>query len=384
MKICDLYLKKAHGLFVEKLRLISEGMTEEEAVKCLYAFCPNKLSYSYAKSIGIPEENIKFSDSGLIYESNVSWLNKFAESGYKFDKIILNPPCDRSYIQLDYINVGLDLLSDDGQMMLYTQASWLTPLRKNTKHSDKVNYIKERLKGHVKKVIIENPVQETKKRPDNPISTTIIDFSKDYDHIEFNCCGETKEVNSIYDCNLVGDFNIVRSIFDKCQNYGDLMENHLCKKSFNSDLYHISCTDFIGCEYVGCSGLEPYDNDSQWIKHKFGEFMRGYIYATYRNKTEVQESNSFTVEGTKENIDNWIHYIMNNKLPIFLNIALTNGRHNHSTKYVPWFADKHYSDEEIYSILNLTQEEINLIDSTLKKYDRNSAWFKQYRTGKPF
>ena len=80
-------------------------------------------------------------------------------------------------------------------------------------------------------------------------------------------------------------------------------------------------------------------------------------------------------------MENWKHFIFNNKLPLFLNIVLTIDQHNNSKPYLPWLVDKQYTDEEINEMFGFTDEEIKLIDFTIKKYERNSPWFKRYMCG---
>ena len=60
---------------------------------------------------------------------------------------------------------------------------------------------------------------------------------------------------------------------------------------------------------------------------------------------------------------------------------MTIDQHNNSLNYVPWLVDKKYTDQEIYDMFNFTEEEIKLIETTIKKYERNSPWFKRYICG---
>ena len=39
------------------------------------------------------------------------------------------------------------------------------------------------------------------------------------------------------------------------------------------------------------------------------------------------------------------------------------------------------TDEEIYEMFGFTEDEINLIETTIKKYERYSPWFKRYICG---
>ena len=49
---------------------------------------------------------------------------------------------------------------------------------------------------------------------------------------------------------------------------------------------------------------------------------------------------------------------------------------------IPFLSDKRYSNEEINKIFNFTNDELNLIDFTLNKFNYNSPWFKRYMCGK--
>ena len=66
---------------------------------------------------------------------------------------------------------------------------------------------------------------------------------------------------------------------------------------------------------------------------------------------------------------------------MFINICLTIDQHNNSLPYVPWLVDKQYTDEEIYDMFGFTEDEIKLIETTIKKYERYSPWFKRYMCG---
>ena len=65
-----------------------------------------------------------------------------------------------------------------------------------------------------------------------------------------------------------------------------------------------------------------------------------------------------------------------------MNIVLTIDQNNNSKEYLPWLVDRQYTDEEISEMFGFTDEEIKLIDTTIKKYERNSPWFRRYMCGK--
>ena len=119
----------------------------------------------------------------------------------KFDFIVQNPPYNKS-LHLDFFNKGLDLLSDTGKMVIIEPSTWLIELRQNIakkKSSQMKKYIalKERIKGHVNKIIVENFNNEFNVGLYVPCSITYIDKSKEYKQIEYLNCGIKKYVNSL-------------------------------------------------------------------------------------------------------------------------------------------------------------------------------------------
>ena len=165
----------------------------------------------------------------------------------KFDFIIQNPPYNKS-LHLDFFNKGLDLLSDTGKMVIIEPSTWLIELRQNIaekKSSQMKKYIalKERIKWHVSKVVIENFNNEFSVGLYVPCSITYIDKLKEYKQIEYSNCGIKKYVNSLYDCNLIGNIEIIKSIFEKFKNY-DKVINHICCNFISIDWIIIMITIF--------------------------------------------------------------------------------------------------------------------------------------------
>ena len=60
---------------------------------------------------------------------------------------------------------------------------------------------------------------------------------------------------------------------------------------------------------------------------------------------------------------------------------MTIDQHNNSLKYVPWLVDKQYTDQEIYEMFGFTEQEINLIEKTIRKYEHSSPFFKRAMCG---
>ena len=331
-------------------------------------------------------------------KNNINILfNNIKKAKMKFSNIVLNPPYIKS-LHLEIFKNALDLLTDDGHLVIVEPATWLINVRRNGK-AKMYDEIKKRINGHVKSVVIENLNKDFGTGLYVPFSITDIDMTYS-GPIEFTCCGEEKTVNSLYDCNLVGNYNTILSILEKVQNYGDMMKNHITKQKIIGDYWYAKYSEIIslgGCAAttgtVGCK----YDAKNVWINTSNGDYCTCFVttaYHTYGNEIsqnplcsydrshKLKDKIADNVYGTKQELENWKHFIFNNKLPLFLNIVLTIDQHNNSKEFLPWLVDKQYTDDEINKLFGFTEEEIKLMDDTLKKFERNSPWFKRYMCGK--
>lgn len=316
----------------------------------------------------------------------------------KFDYIIQNPPYNGS-LHLDFLEKGLDLLTEKGRMVIIEPATWLINIRKNGK-AKKYDAIKKRIEGHVESVKIENFNKEFNTNLFMPFAITTIDFSKTFDEIEFICCGEKKVVKSIYDCNLVGDYSTVWGIIEKCQKFGDMMKNHITKENMGEGMFYSKFAELDAlplCQTEsGRVGRSYEKSEGMFQEHKFGKYCTKYStisyhyyqngvsdtpFLSYGKDKKLTDKIADNIYGTRQELENWKHFIFSNKLPLFLNIALTIDQHNNSKEFLPWLVDKQYTDEEINKLFGFTDEEIALIDRTIKKYERNSPWFKRYMCG---
>jgi hypothetical protein len=94
----------------------------------------------------------------------------------------------------------------------------------------------------------------------------------------------------------------------------------------------------------------------------------------------VKERNSF--EENKILLENFKHFVFNTNVGHFLNIVLPLDQNaGPKRSSIPFICDKKYSDTELYKKLRLNSEEISIIETTCKKFERNSPWFKRYMCG---
>lgn len=319
----------------------------------------------------------------------------------KFDYIIQNPPYAGS-LHLDIFDKTLDLLSEKGRMTIIEPATWLINVRRNGK-AKKYDAIKERLKGHIYKVVIENFNKEFQVGLYVPCSITYIDMDNTYNDIEFVCCGEKKTVKSLYDCNLIGSYEMIWNILNKINT--EKVDKHLYrpgKSEKKEGAWYCKYADIIGAGGVIMSDEHngfSYFSDAMYINALNKQFCWQYTTGIYANKFndifssvpksilrgsttgKLSDKEAPCITGTKEELENWKHFVFNNKLPLFINIVMTIDQNNNSLPFVPWLVDKQYTDDEINKLFGFTDDEIAFMDRTIAKFERYSPWFKRYMCG---
>ena len=328
-------------------------------------------------------------------------INKFIKekSMPKFDYIIQNPPYKKS-LHLDFFNKGLDLLTDTGKMVIIEPSNWLIELRQNVSSKPsstmkKYIAIKNRIENHVKKVIIENFNNLFGIALYVPCAITYIDKEKEYKTIEYSNCGINKNVNNLNDCNLIGDIKLIKSIFEKIKKY-DCEINHICHEDQNNqNIYYAKCLDILGRSFCGDPRWSDvwfnnnlYAQPCYWqsfdtrMKNPISNQIHHALKNGYHYDNPIYTDKIATnIFGTYKELDNFKFNVYNTKLIPFINICITIDQNNNSLPYIPWLVDKKYTDEEIYKLFDFTKDEIELIENTIKRYERYSPWFKRYMIG---
>ena len=137
------------------------------------------------------------------------------------------------------------------------------------------------------------------------------------------------------------------------------------------------------------------ESNNVYTHHKLGDYQISVLSVLYHNNQNcINNKLLFTVNsgnkptdkiadclyGTREELENWKYFVFNNKLPLF-GISLITDQNNTVKQYIPWIVNKQYTDDEIYNILNINKDEQLLINLVIKKFERNSKWFKRYMVG---
>ena len=328
----------------------------------------------------------------------------------KFDYVIQNPPYSGS-LHLDFFKKGNDILNDTGKMVIIEPATWLINLNKNSeyttgKRGNLTPTIKKEINKHVKRVVIENYNKEFNTANTVPFSITHIDKSKNYDKIDFTCFGINTQVDTIYDCNLIGNSKLINSIFDKIKNC-DTAKNHVINEQLNNDkIYYCQISQIIWT-IAGLYYQRPQFalSNTAYYKLDSGEYyqscLAGVIHisrnditniipkkaargGSSKGKVKLTNNPAKCIYGSQEELINWKHFVFKNSLPLFINMAIIIDQNNSVLQFIPWLVDKQRTDKEIYDMFSFTDEEINLIETTIKKFERNSPWFKRYMCGPSF
>ncbi len=160
-----------------------------------------------------------------------------------------------------------------------------------------------------------------------------------------------------------------------------MMKDHIYKEGktkTDENTAFLNFADIVGQGGCGGHGYGVFNNsDNDFQQTLFGEYQNSVIDVTCR-KTDNPR---YRLYGTKDELENWKYFVFNNKLPLFLNICLIIDQNNTSKGFIPWITNKKYTDNEIYKLLNINENEQKLIDTVIKKFERNSTWFKRYMTG---
>ena len=334
-------------------------------------------------------------------------IERLIDSMPKFDFLVQNPPYKGSY-HLKFLEGGMDLLADDGHQVVIEPASWLINLRDNGK-APMYAELRKKLDKHAISVKIENLNHEFNINLSYPLSVTALSKTPrpEGQKIEFTCCGETSYVDTLDDCNLIGPRKIVESILTKVKAKSPkCMEDYELgiKGEGKPNAAYMWFIDYmvpnIGMhkESVGRDCAVNYRNPNSYTRDEEHDCEYFDAWMLIAAKGEVLRKRSVARNGNNRNclmvsdypdfesnariLENWKHFIYNSNLAHFICISTTYDLHNGSKRWLPWLDwTKKWTDDELREWFGITDSEWSLIESTCKKFRRDSDWFKRYMCG---
>lgn len=330
----------------------------------------------------------KYREYNIIDSINIEKIdkNKLIDMP-KFDYIIQNPPYSGD-LHLDFLKMGLNMLNEKGQMIIIEPATFLI----SPHNVKRYNEIKDLINGNVKSVTIASLNSKFNTGLYVPFSIMHIDKSNNYDKIFFTCYDEGKFVNSLYDCNLIGDNNIIESIKNKINNK---CKEALEKYHYNDNEEYNDNVAFI--RYMFKMTLHPYKIESvDTIYDDVNDMTFNQSYMVYgahkHDNVPVKQSkikdnwkciycDKFdNFEDNKKFLENFVDFTRHTKFAHYIGIRYIVSQNNYSHKYVPYLDFSHkWTDEMLYKFFDLSDDEIKLIEDTCDKFEWHSDWYKKFR-----
>ena len=305
----------------------------------------------------------------------------------KFDYIVQNPPYSGD-LHLEFLKMGMNMLNDKGQMVIIEPATFLI----SPHNVKRYNEIKDSINGNVKSVTIASLNSKFNTGLYVPFSIMHIDKSSNHDKIFFTCYDDGKFVNSLYDCNLIGDNNIIESIKDKIANG--------CKETCNDYIFNsgsIYNDNVAFLRYTKQFTLHPYKTESvDAIYDDVNDmtFNQSYmVYGAHKydnvpvRQSEIKDNwkciycDKFdNFEDNKRFLENFVDFIHHTKFAHYIGIMSIIHQSNYTLKFVPYLDFSHkWTDEMLYKFFDLSDDEIELIENTCDKFEWHSDWYKKFR-----
>jgi hypothetical protein len=346
----------AGGQFVKAVeeRLRKYGHSDSNISKRVFGLIENNLRLNYIMNT-----------HKLVGSYNVGDFLKKDFNNMKFDVVIGNPPYTQGVSKTTLYNkftyLGTELLNDTGKLVFVVPMAWYFSSNSTNKkyrtflQNNNLSYVKELPKDTFDATVATTYfVLDKEYNNDNgilvePLNGSAFTISNDgvifTSQILASIVNKTQSKENKYKFTSV--YNKVKEVEEvtrlvKVSNNKGIEETESNLVSPNSEKYRL-ITGYMRNSY--------YHIDSIHIAEPGLNIKNGYVQMICDSKEKA------------ENIKSVLH----SKLSKFLFDSTRTSRSLDSAQlnFIPYLDDKVYTDSELYSKFNLTQEEIDLIESTL-------------------
>lgn len=292
----------------------------------------------------------------------------------KFNVIVGNPPYLKT-LHLQFLNKSFDLLEKDGKLVFVHPSSWLILLREG-QTKQKYDSLKEKLKNSISEItLFKSDKYFSGIAPYVPLEIISIDKNKKTPGIHFLYPEKNidKEIFSLNDINLIGEYAIIKSIEQKIKNNSDLFLKDFINKS--NKKYYVNLSSLVG---NGSITLTFFDGKERTFKNMFNlvnstsnKITQEPLFAKSQSKLkEIGNPKNYVSFDSNEEAQNFLDFITKSLLSKYLVISYNIDQHIDSTYYIiPWLNWKEkWDDEKINSFFKFDDKEKKLIYDTVENF----------------
>ena len=294
-----------------------------------------------------------------------------------FDVVLGNPPY-KGRMHADFMEIGYDILEEDGKMVFVHPTNWLIHLRENGNFKKDLA-LKNKIGNHFVSFDFYNSDDLFPQGGCGtyyPLTITSIDKTKTNTEINFNRFDKVKGsyvVNSSLDINHVGSYTTIKSIEDKIRNKSNRFISDAIDNS-QKNAYYVSLNWMSG---NGFTTHEFSDGISRTFQNRYNFINSSNHIVTDKpllSKPQKGKSVGNPKAGipfnTNKDANAFLYYVTSTMFVKYL-IITYNMDQNVQTAYhyVPMInSSLMMSDEAIFKFFEFTQEEVNLIKNTIESY----------------
>ena len=331
----------------------------------------------------IKNRELQSAGFNTIFESKFD-KNKTIMKAYTkyFDAVLGNPPY-KGRMHTEFMEIGYDLLKEDGKMVFVHPTNWLIHLRENSNFKKDL-FLKNKIGNHFVSFDFYNDIELF---PQGgcalyyPLTITTIDKTKSNPEVKFNRFDRNKDattVTDLLDINHVGSYAVIKSIENKIKNKSSYFISDVIDNSQKNKYY-------VSLNWMAGNGFTTYEF-SDGISRTF---KNCYNFVNNLNHIITDEPIKSKPQGSKkegndkagipfndiENANSFLYYVTSTLFVKYLIITYNIDQHiQNAYSYVPMIdSSLMLSDDAIFNFFDFNQEERNLIKNTVDLYKENAV-----------